>query len=151
MTGYYGDTNIRLLTSLHVFGNNLTTNDGFQSYKYGYYPSNNKYQVLALLEDKGNLAENMNLLDSAYADTTSTGYVYIKGNFTSTGGVNSLIPDPILWDTTTPDVNNTKIIAGTGTLQSGDSTVQSIPIPPVGTGCNIGDASLIGDNSCNIL
>lgn len=39
MTGYYGDINTRLLVSLGVSGNDLAVSDGFQSYKYSYFPT----------------------------------------------------------------------------------------------------------------
>lgn len=120
MTGYYGDINTRLLVSLKVSGNDLTTNDGFQTYKYSYYPTNNKYQVLALLEDSSNLSYNTDIIDRAYADTQTGGYVYIKGNFTATGGILGLLPKPLSWETNS---GNPKTLDGSGeVLKTGDLT-----------------------------
>lgn len=151
MTGYYGNVNEKLLNSLSVFSRDLTMGDGLP-YQYSYFPKNRKYQVLGTLEDFNNVPQLLGFLfDRAYADSeTSTGYVYIKGNFVSTGSINSLFPDPTVWSETPPDENNLKTISGTGTLDLGSSIAQIVPpeIPLGGgseTGCTIGDTSLVGD------
>lgn len=106
LTGYYGKLNDALLNSLKVYSNDLTTYDGFQQYTYTYIPSGSlgkRYQVMAMLESSKNIQTAFvpDFLTTAYA-ATSSGYVYIRGNFTSTGNIVGLIPDPTAWDNKTP-------------------------------------------------
>jgi len=71
----------------------------------------------------------MNFIHQVYAEETSTGYVYIKGNFSATGGINSLIPDTTTWTDATPNPDGTKTIPGSSTTVPG--TTASIPSPVV--------------------
>lgn len=118
MTWYYWDWNDRLLISLGVSGNDLIWNDGFQTYKYSYFPSNSKYQVMALLENNP-LAYNL-FSQNTYADTSSWWYVYIKGNYMSTWWIVWLIPKPLSWETNS---DNPKVLDGSWeVLKTGDTS-----------------------------
>lgn len=100
-----------------------------------------------MLEDETSLADGMDIFEKAYATTGTGGYVYMKGNFTSTGWTNSLMPEPVIWANATPDGTGLRIIAGTGTIKVGDS-VTSNPETPILDPCMI-DVSNIGE--CSIL
>jgi len=38
------------------------------------------------------------IVDRAFAEEVPTGYVYLKGNFTATGGIESLVVDGAKWN-----------------------------------------------------
>jgi len=126
MTGYYWAINNTLLNSLKVYSKDITTTTDYP-YSYSYFPTERKYQVSSFLEDSSNLPTAMNFIDQAYAET-STGYVFVKGNFSATGGINSLIPDTTVW-TNAPITNGLKTIPGSSTVVPGTSA--SAPPPPM--------------------
>ena len=126
MTGYYWQVNNTLLNSLKVYSKDITTTTDYP-YSYSYFPTERKYQVSSFLENSDNLPTAMNFIDQAYAET-STGYVFVKGNFSATGGINSLIPDAVVWEAEIPTADGTKIISGSDTVVPGTSA--SAPPPP---------------------
>ncbi|MDP2103350.1 MAG: InlB B-repeat-containing protein, partial [Candidatus Gracilibacteria bacterium] len=130
MTGYYGQINNKLLDSLKVYSKDITTTTDYP-YSYSYFPTEKKYQVSSFLENSSNLPTTAHFIDriinQTYADTTSTGYAYIKGNFSATGGINSLIPDTTAW---TNAIGTPKVIFGSDTVVLGTST--SAPTPANG-------------------
>ncbi|MDP2104335.1 MAG: InlB B-repeat-containing protein, partial [Candidatus Gracilibacteria bacterium] len=132
MTGYYGQVNNKLLDSLKVYSKDITTTTDYP-YSYSYFPTEKKYQVSSFLENSSNLPTAAyfgdRIINQTYADTTSTGYVYIKGNFSATGGINSLIPDTTAWTTVTPNPDGTITISGDDTLVPG-TTASAPPITP---------------------
>lgn len=115
MTEYYGIVNDTLLQSIKVFGKDIAVYDGFQEYRYGYFPNEKKFQVLATLENAEN-ARSVFIIPSIINQTFAaslppTGYAYIKGNFTSTGDINNLVVDGATWNGKTP-VNGIKNFSG---------------------------------------
>ncbi|MDP2103845.1 MAG: prepilin-type N-terminal cleavage/methylation domain-containing protein [Candidatus Gracilibacteria bacterium] len=144
MTGYYGQVNNTLLNSLKIYSKDITTTTDYP-YSYSYFPTEKKYQISSFLENSSNLPTAMYFIDQVYAET-STGYVFVKGNFTATGGVNSLIPDAVVWEAA-PATDGLKTIPGDDTVVPGTSA--SAPPPPavVSSDCVIG-TGLIG--TCTI-
>lgn len=121
MTGYYGIVNDTLLGSLKVNGKDVATYDGFQEYRYGYYPNDKKYQVFATLENAENAKSVFilpSLINQAFAATDSTGYAFLKGNYTATGGINNLVVDGATWNGTTA-VNGVTTFSGSQTITIG--------------------------------
>ncbi|MDP2104089.1 MAG: type II secretion system protein [Candidatus Gracilibacteria bacterium] len=143
MTGYYGQVNNTLLNSLKVYSKDITTTTDYP-YSYSYFPTEKKYQVSSFLENSSNLPTAAylgdHIINQTYADTTSTGYVYIKGNFSATGGINSLIPDTTAWTTATPNPDGTKTIPGSSTTVPG-TTASAPPIIPTTIDGECGTAS----------
>jgi len=121
MTGYYGIINDTLLGSLKVNGKDTATYDGFQEYRYSYFPNEKKYTVLATLENPDNARSAFilpSMIDQAFAATGATGYAFMKGNFTATGGINSLVVDGATWNGATP-VNGVETFSGSQTASVG--------------------------------
>ena len=131
MTGYYGIINDTLLQSIKVMGNDIATYDGFQEYRYSYFPNEKKYQVFATLENPENARITLSLpdvIDKAFAATTGSGYPYIKGNFTATGGITSLVVDGQKWTTVEP-VAGLKVFSASQTI----NTTSAIGLAPATT------------------
>lgn len=123
MTGYYGVINDTLLQSIKVMGNDTAVYDGFQEYRYSYFPNEKKYQVLATLENPENARSAFILpsfVNQAFAASGSVGYAFIKGNFTSTGEINNLVVDASAWDNE-PIVDGIKTFSGTETIVIGSA------------------------------
>lgn len=124
MTGYYGVINDTLLQSIKIMGNDTAVYDGFQEYRYSYFPNEKKYQVLATLENPEN-AKSAFILPSfvsqAFAASGSVGYAFVKGNFTSTGEINNLVVDASAWENELPDANGIKTFSGTETIVIGSA------------------------------
>ncbi len=129
MTGYYGIINDTLLQSIKVMGNDTAVYDGFQEYRYGYFPNEKKYQVLATLENPEN-AKSAFILPSfvsqAFAASGAVGYAFIKGNFTATGEINNLVVDAAAWDTEPIGADGIKTFSGTETIVMG-GTLALVP------------------------
>ena len=147
MTGYHGIINNALLVSLKVHSKDIIESTD-TPYTYSYFPNERYFQVTGFLEDSSNLPNVLGFIDLAYAEDADTGFVYIKGNFTATGGINSLIPDPIVWSGATVDATGAKIIAGSGTVVTGANTTIPVAPPVVTPDCTIDTDNIDG---CNIL
>lgn len=143
MTGYYGPVNTQLIDSLKVFGEGLIVYDGFQQYNYSYFPREYMYQVMATLESTPGTQSaylfSPHIIDTVYATTQTGGYAYIKGNFSQTGGIISITPDPSVWETRTPDpITETRTFSGSEMILDGGSVgVATPPIPVVNGVCDI--------------
>lgn len=125
MTGYYGVVNDQLLDSLKVSSKDISIYDGFQQYVYSYFPKEQKYEIMATLELPDNARVSFEpIIDTVFA-ATANGYPYVKGNYTATGGIPSIMPDPSAWGSTTA-VNGVRTLsATTQTIQSPTQSVSS--------------------------
>ena len=137
MTGYYGVVNDTLLQSIKVMGNDTAVYDGFQEYRYSYFPNEKKCQVLATLENPENARSAFILpsfVNQAFAASGSVGYAFIKGNFTSTGEINNLVVDASMWEVE-PIVDGIKTFSGTETLVVGSALalVEAVYVPENGS------------------
>jgi len=115
MTGYYGPVNKELLQSIKVLGNDIANYDGFQEYRYSYFPDRGAYQIMATLENSEYSKIGLvfpSVVTTVYAETGKTGYPFIKGNFANTGGINNIIVSSDVWDAKTPDANGIKVFSG---------------------------------------
>jgi prepilin-type N-terminal cleavage/methylation domain-containing protein len=130
MTGYYGVVTDSLLQSIKVFGKDIATYDGFQEYRYSYFPNEKKFQVLSTLENIDNAKSTFiipSLIDQAFA-ATAMGYAYIKGNFTATGGIDTIVVDGATWNGTVPTAAT---VNGITTFTGGQTAIAAAPIAVV--------------------
>lgn len=130
MTGYYGPINKELLQSLKITGNDIANYDGFQEYRYSYFPEQKKYQILATLENPeyskiGRMFPTV--ITTVYAEDEKTGYPFIKGNFANTGGINNIIVSSDVWDAKTPNADGIKVFSGTEAINGTGPIVVAPP------------------------
>lgn len=123
MTGYYGVVNDALLESIKVSGKDTVAYDGFQEYRYSYFPNEKKYQILATLENPENTRSVFHIpsiIDQAFAASGSVGYAFVKGNYTATGGIDNIIVDGATWNGKTA-VNGIETFSGSETIVIGNA------------------------------